>query len=164
MTRTVAAAMVATAIWSYHSTARGQPAIIGVQDADPPLAGSVPPAPQQCCCRFVPVDPEESELTAVIVASATAVAVSHLLATAFIVNQRGLSPIDPIPVVGTIIAAQRNSVDDRTVPLLLFSAGVQAIGILVVGMASAELAQRHRLLVEAFASPSSAGVSIGWRY
>jgi hypothetical protein len=164
MTRTVAAAMVAAAIWSYHSTARGQPAIIGVQDVDPSFAAAAPPPPRPCCCRFVPSDPEESELTAVIVAGATAVAVSHLLATAFIVNQHGASPIDPIPVIGTVIAAQRSAADDRTVPLLLFSAGVQAIGILVVGMASAELAQRHRLLVEAFASPSAAGVTIGWRY
>jgi hypothetical protein len=158
MTRTVAAAMVAAAIWSYHSTARGQPAIIGMQDADPP-------APPACCCRLAPGDPEEVELTAVIAASATVVAVSHLLAIAFIANQHhGLSAIDPIPVIGTIIAAQRNALDDRTVPLLLFSAGVQAIGILVVGMASAELAQRHRLLVDAFASSSGAGISIGWRY
>jgi hypothetical protein len=154
----VAAALMVAGILSYSATARGQPASFGVQDADPPPS---------CCfgCAARPEEPTEAELTGIIVAGATGAAVSQLLALVFIHDQpHNVPAVDTIPVIGTIVAAQRSPVDARTTPLLLFSAGVQAISILLAGIAGAELAARHRLLVDVTASPTGAGVGVTWRH
>ncbi|MCU1279301.1 MAG: hypothetical protein JWM53_2847 [bacterium] len=169
MGQAAAAALMVAAILSCSATARGQPALIGMQDdLQDAVPDAEPPPPSCCCCcRFVPKpgEPTETELTAVIVAGATGAALSQFLALVFIANQpHSLPAVDTIPVIGTIFAAQRNVLDARTMPLLLFSAGVQAIGILVAGVAGAELAAQRRLLVDLAASPAGAGVGITWRY
>ena len=100
-----------------------------------------------------------------IAAGEPAATVASLIAAVSMNSEphRGL-PVEGLPVVGAIVAAARNPADDRTTPLLLFSAGVQAIGILVAGVTVAELAERRHLLLDVGASPSGAGVSVTWRY
>jgi hypothetical protein len=113
----------------------------------------------------IPGEPTDTELTAVIVAGATAATISYLFAAVLISQQpHSVATVDNIPVIGTIIAAQRYVADPSATPLLLFSAGVQAIGILIAGVGGAELAAHHRLQVDVGASASGAGAGITWRF
>ncbi|MGZ3428345.1 MAG: hypothetical protein ACXVCV_16950, partial [Polyangia bacterium] len=94
-----------------------------------------------------------------------AATISYLFAAILISQQPHSVPtVDAIPVVGTIVAAQRYVLDPSATPLLLFSAGVQAIGILVAGVGAAELAARRRLMLDVGASATGAGVGVTWRF
>jgi len=172
MARSVAAAWVVAAIVSFGSAARAQPALIGVgvQDADPPTADDAPRQLLPCNCRLVPelspLDPNEVELTSAIVASASVAGLSYIMALTLASRSNGASAVSAIPVFGAIVTAQRNhNLDDSTTPLLLFSAGVQAIGILVAAVAGADLARlRRRVEVDLSVSPAGGCVSTTWRF
>ncbi|MCU1276541.1 MAG: hypothetical protein JWM53_87 [bacterium] len=171
--RASAGLIVATILWC-GSTARGQPAAIGVQDADPepipaaePLLAPPPPPPTSscCCCPHLVLDPTEREAIALIAAGAAAAAVGYLFSTVYLFSQpHSQQAVDAIPIAGGIIAAARGRADDRDTPLLLFAAGVQAIGTLLAATAGAELAAQRRLSVEVGASPCGGGVAVTWRY
>lgn len=179
MARVAATALMVTAI-CFSATARAQPVAccgIGVDDVDladvKPEVEAPPPAPPltlplpPCCgmAAIAPGEPSDGELTGVIAGAASAAVVSYLLATLFASTQPHNVPlVDGIPVLGAIVAASRNPLDDRTTPLLLFSAGVQAIGILVAATVGVGLAERRQIRLDFGACPSGAGASVSWHF
>ncbi|HEX6835711.1 MAG TPA: hypothetical protein VF334_04015, partial [Polyangia bacterium] len=72
--------------------------------------------------------------------------------------------VDRIPIVGPVAAAARNAQDDENVPLLLFSAGVQAMSVMLIAAASSDLVALHRMQIAVAAGPDSCGVTIGGRF
>jgi len=180
MTRIGATAWIVAAACSVAATARAQPVMLGMQDADPPIEEAPPklpppaalapaplPPPPPCCCRYLPdpMDPGETELTAAIIVGGTVASFGYLLALLLAADEpRPLSTVDTIPVVGAIYGAQRTALDDQRAPIYLFAAGVQAIGALVIGVAASELAQHRRLLLDVSAAPSGGGAALTWRY
>jgi hypothetical protein len=181
MARLGSTASIVAAVIAFGATARAQPVMLGMQDADPPTEDApvqpLLPAPKllpppasalpPCCCGYMPLpyDPMEPELTTAIVVGATVASFGYLLALLLAADEpRGLSTIDAVPVVGAIYAAQRGGIDDQRGPVYLFAAGVQAIGALVIGVAATELAQRRRLLLDISAAPSGAGAALTWRF
>ncbi|MDB4970256.1 MAG: hypothetical protein JWN44_5945 [Myxococcales bacterium] len=177
MTHRAAALMVAVML-SSGATARGQPvagvAGLGMVDVDPvpvePALASEsddqprPPPRGCCCCGFLPPAPSEHELTGMLAAGVSAAGVAYLFATVYTLTQPHAQSVDLLPVVGAIASAARSPLYDRSPPLLLFSAGVQAVGILVAVAVGAELASRRRLMIDVGASPCGAGVSVTWRH
>lgn len=177
MARLGTKASIVAAFIAIGATARAQPVMLGMQDADPPADDAPPPlrpppllpppAPAPCCCGCLPTpyDPIAPELTTAIVVGATVASFGYLLALLLAADEpRSLSTVDAIPVFGAIYAAQRGGLDDQRGPVYLFAAGVQAIGALVIGVAASELAQRRRLLLDVSAAPSGAGAALTWRF
>ena len=175
MARTAAAtALMVATILSLGSTARGQPSGgVDVQDADeapppeqPRLAAPVLPALTPCCCcGMASIGPSEPELTAVIAGGSAAAIMAYVFAAVYANAQPHSVPaIEGIPVAGAIVAAVRNPADDRGTPLLLFSAGVQAIGILVAAVTGADLAERRRLNLEVAPCAGGGAIGVTWRY
>ncbi|HEY2746098.1 MAG TPA: hypothetical protein VGL86_15790 [Polyangia bacterium] len=183
------ASTVVVAILSYGGAARAQSfacGSVGLADADPPLdAELIPPAQPSCCpppattpcthcqpsqcahCRLLiaPPDVTEDELEAVLIGGVSAAALGYLVANVIISQQPHRTPtIDGIPVFGAIWSVAHNQAMDRTTPLLLFSAGVQAIGLLVTVAAATELHDLRRLGLDFSASAQGAGVTYTWRY
>ncbi len=170
MARIAAAAVMVMTILSLASVARGQPSsIVGLQDAGPvpddepdALVPTASPLAPCCCCGMDRIGATDRELTGVIAGGAAAAIVSYLFATLYATAQpHSLPTVEGIPIAGAIVAAARNPVDDRNAPLLLFSAGVQAIGVLVAAVAGADRAELRRLNIEVGACPGGFGVS--WR-
>jgi hypothetical protein len=175
MARLGTKASIVAAFIAIGATARAQPVMLGMQDADPPADDAPPPlrppallpAPAPCCCGYLPTpyDPIAPELTTAIVVGATVASFGYLLALLLAADEpRGLSTVDAVPVVGAIYAAQHGGLDDQRGPVYLFAAGVQAIGALVIGVAASELAQRRRLLLDVSAARSGAGAALTWRF
>jgi hypothetical protein len=187
-----AAATVVSAILSCSAVAHAQsfgPGSIAIADADPPLdeepADTSPPTPPptaspsmpHCTCTptmCVPgcdlpplVNPEvgEDELEAVLIGGASAAALGYLVSNVLVAMQpHRTAVVDGIPVFGAIWSVAHNDAGDRTTPLLLFSAGVQAIGILVTVAAATELHDLRRLNLDISASATGGSMSVGWRF
>lgn len=169
------------------------PGSIAIADADPPLdeelpADTTPPPPPllpptaspsmpHCTCTpamCMPgcdmpplVNPEvgEDELEAVLIGGASAAALGYLVSNVLVAMQPNRTAVvDGIPVFGSIWSVAHNDAGDRTTPLLLFSAGVQAIGILVTVAAATELHDLRRLNLDINACATGAGMSVGWRF
>jgi hypothetical protein len=167
---------------------------IGIADADPPLDAELPPpgaearcAPpatascthcqaSQCthcqtaapcghCLPFLPNEVSEEELEAVLIGGVSAAALGYLVANVLVAQQPHRTPtIDAIPIFGAVWSVAHNEAADRTTPMLLFSAGVQAIGLLVTVAAATELHDLRKLGLDFSASPQGAGMSFTWRY
>jgi len=140
------------------------------------LCSAAPARAQACtcpgCCQLVPPPPNQldpangpsrRELNAVMAGGATA-AIGAYVAGIFAAraqNHQNIA-IDSIPIAGAVASAARNAPDDRT-PLLLFSAGVQAMGLLVIAAAATDLAALRRLSVDVGAGPNGCDVRLTWR-
>lgn len=168
--RRVAAATVVSAFLSCSTLAHAQSfacGSVGIADVDPPLdAELVPPgAPPGSCVPLVPSETTERELEAVLISGVTAAALGYLVSNVLVNTQphRNLV-IDNIPIFGAIWSVSHNSADDRSTPLLLFSAGVQAIGLLVTVASATELHDLRRIGLEVSACSSGGGVSLSWHY
>jgi hypothetical protein len=176
----VAAATVVSAILSCGVTAHAQTfacGSVGLGDADPPLdaellptadgAHCTPPANTPCthCLPFVATEVSEDELEAVLVGGAAAAALGYLAANILVAMQpHRTGMVDGIPVFGAVWSVAHNEANDRTTPLLLFSAGVQAIGILVTVAAATELHDLRKLNIDLSACATGAGATITWHY
>lgn len=185
-----AAATVVSAILSCSAVAHGQTfaaGAVGISDADPPLDAELPPpppsaaspAPMHCNCTpsycapgcdaMMPplINPEvsEDELEAVLIGGASAAALGYLVANVLVATQvHRTAVVDGIPVFGAIWSVAHNDAGDRTTPLLLFSAGVQAIGILVTVAAATELHDLRRLNLDISACATGGSMSVSWRF
>ena len=176
----VAAATVVSAILSCGVTAHAQSfacGSVGLGDADPPIdaellpkpdeAHCAPPATTPCthCLPFVATEASEDELEAVLIGGASAAALGYLAANILVSMQpHRTGMVDGIPVFGAVWSVAHNEASDRTTPLLLFSAGVQAIGILVTVAAATELHDLRRLNIDLSACANGAGATVGWRF
>ena len=170
--RRAVAATVVIAILASSAATRAQSfagGTITLGDVDPPPndAAEPPPPPPLCVCpRCLPPPPDapsEDELEAVLVGGVSAAALGYLVSNVMVAQQTHRTPtVDSIPVFGAVWSVAHNSAADRSTPLLLFTAGVQAIGILVTIAAATELHDLRNL--ELAASPTGAGVTYTWRY
>ena len=125
------------------------------------------------CCQLVapPPDapdpesgPSEHELHAVMAGGATAAVAAYVVGVFAARGQNHQNAaIDNIPIAGAVASAARNAPDDHNTPLLLFSAGVQAMGLLVIAAAATDLAALRRLSVDVGAGPGGCGVRLTWR-
>lgn len=126
-----------------------------------------------CCQRLVPTPsdirdveggPSETELKAVMAGGATA-AIGAYVAGFFAARAQHHqnAAIDAIPIAGAVASAARNAPDDHNTPLLLFSAGLQAMGLLVIAASATDLAALRRLAVDVEAGPGGCGVRLTWR-
>jgi hypothetical protein len=121
----------------------------------------VPPPPDE---REPETGPSEHELHAVMAGGATAAIAAYVLGVfAARAQNHTNAAIDNIPIAGAVASAARNAPDDHNTPLLLFSAGVQAMGVLVIAAAATDLAALRRLSVEVGAGPGGCGVRLTWR-
>jgi hypothetical protein len=166
---------------------------VGIGDVDPPLdAELAPPPPPVClsppattpcmhcqgsqcaqcqpamcphCLPLVPKEASEDELEAVLIGGVSAAALGYLVANVLVAQQPHRTPtVDGIPVFGAVWSVAHNEAMDRTTPILLFSAGVQAIGLLVTVASATELHDLRRLGLDFSASASGAGMTYTWRY
>jgi hypothetical protein len=157
MAHRATAAMVLAAIFSYGAVARGQTSScdgIGIIDADQPLRSE---------CPSMVVSSDE-ELRGAIIGGAVTAGVAYLFASALAALQPQRSPyVDSIPVFGAIWSAAHNEPSDRT-QLLIFSAGLQAAGLLITLVTAAELHAPERLRFEVGACATGAGAAVTWRY
>ena len=169
---TAAAATVVSAILSCGAVAHAQSFAcgnVGVADADPPLDAELAPpgAPRGSCVPLIPSEVSESELEGVLIGGASAAALGYVVANVLVATQPHRTQLlDGIPVFGAVWSVAHNEASDRTTPLLLFSAGVQAIGLLVTIAAATELHDLRRLGIEVGGGACSNGgaVSFTWRY
>jgi hypothetical protein len=107
----------------------------------------------------------EDELEAVLIGGASAAALGYLVSSVLVATQPHRTPVvDSIPVFGAVWSVAHNETSDRTTPLLLFSAGVQAIGILVTVASATELHDLRKLGLDIGVCSSGAGASFTWRY
>ena len=127
---------------------------------------------QGCCQALAPPSdvrdrvegPSEAELRAVLAGGATAAVAAYVVG--FFVARDQPHPnatVDAIPIAGAVASAARNAPDARNTPLLLFSAGVQTMGLLVIAAAVTDLAALRRLPVDVDAGPGGCGVRLTWR-
>jgi hypothetical protein len=141
------------------------------------LCSATPARAQPCacsgCCQLLPPPPDERdpetgpsehELHAVMAGGATAAVAAFVLGVfAARAQNHTNAAIDNIPIAGAVASAARNAPDDHNTPLLLFSAGVQAMGLLVIAAAATDLAALRRLSVDVGAGPGGCGVRLTWR-
>ncbi|MCA1664771.1 MAG: hypothetical protein LC659_10955 [Myxococcales bacterium] len=138
------------------------------------LCPATPARAQVCACPGCcqpPADegnfesgPSEHELHAVMAGGATAAVAAYVLGVfAARAQTHESAAVDGIPIAGAVASAARNAPDDRNTPLLLFSAGVQAMGLLVIAAAATDLAALHRWSVDVGAGPGGCGVRLTWR-
>ncbi len=128
------------------------------------------------CCGCGPLDPDplalppletprRAELDAVLASGAAATVVSSVAAVLLARNQpHSIPAVDDIPVAGAVAAAARNTTDQRDTPLLLFTAGVQAMGLLVIAAAATDLAELRRLQLDLEAGPGGCGAAVTLRF
>ena len=175
------------------ATCVGQPAIARAQnhEAAPPPSLAPPPemappaelapppeiAPCSCCnCGALPPDlssvdpalvngPSEAELRGALAGGIAALAASYALGVLVAWREPHTNVVvDRLPIIGAVAAAARNVQDDENVPLLLFSAGVQAMSVMLIAAASSDLAALHRLQIAVGAGPGGCGLTIGGRF
>src|SRR5512135_467683 len=77
--------------------------------------------------------PSEAELHGALAGGITALAASYVLGVLVAWHEPHTNVVvDRIPIVGPVASAARNAQDDENVPLLLFSAGVQAMSVMLI--------------------------------
>ena len=109
--------------------------------------------------------PSQAELEGALAGGITALAASYVLGVAVAWHeQHPNAVVDRIPIIGPVYSAARNANDDQDVPLLLFSAGVQAMSVMLIAAAASDLAALHRIQVAIGASPDGCGVSLTGRF
>ncbi len=129
--------------------------------------GSCQPAMCPHCLPLIPQQSEvsEDELEAVLIGGVSAAALGYLVANVLVAQQPHRTPtVDGIPIFGAVWSVAHNEAMDRTTPLLLFSAGVQAIGLLVTVASATELHDLRKLGLDFSASSTGAGMTYTWRY
>lgn len=150
------AALVLLAAGGWPATARGQTTC-------------------DCCdCRVLDLTPDETErirgpsqdeLEALLAAGAGTAVASYILGIMVARTEpHQIAAVDDLPVVGAVASAARNTFADRNTSLLVFSAGLQAMGLLVVAAAATDLAALRRLSLEINAGPNGCGASVTWRF
>lgn len=154
---------------SFPTAARGEAPDIPVA---PPAPIAQPPpialVPADCGCSArepepVPLfGPSREDLEGLLAGGAGVAIASYFLGTQLARSQdHSLPVVDNIPIVGAVASAARNS-GGRDTPLLLFSAGVQAMGLLIVAATASDLAELKRLSIEV--GPNGCGASFTWRF
>ena len=134
----------------------------GCQEAQ---CGHCAPASCPLCQLPPPSEVSEDELEAVLIGGVSAAALGYLVANVLVAQQPNrTATVDGLPVFGAVWSVAHNAAMDRTTPLLLFSAGVQAIGVLVTVAAATELHDLRKLNLDFSASSSGAGVTYTLRY
>ena len=114
---------------------------------------------------LIPSEVSESELEGVLIGGVSAAALGYLVANVLVATQPHRNAVlDGLPVFGAVWSVAHNEASDQATPLLLFSAGVQAIGLLVTVAAATELHDLRRLGIEVGACSSGGTVSFTWRY
>ncbi len=137
----------------------------------PPLAQ--PPAPACTCCScgapnlLPPLEPElvngpsQAELEGALAGGVTALAASYVLGVLVAWREPHTNAVvDRLPIIGPVASAARNAQDDENVPLLLFSAGVQAMSAMVIAAAATDLAALRRVQVSVGAGPDGCGMTL----
>lgn len=178
-----AAAMVVSALLSGSAVAHGQSFVsgsAGVSDVDPPIEADLTPnvqsaglppcpcTPTMCapsCMPLIAPEVSEDELEAVLIGGASAAALGYLVSNVIVSTQPHRTPVvDAIPIFGAVWSVAHNETADRTTPMLLFSAGIQAIGLLVTVASATELHDLRKLGIDLGVSANGAGASLTWHY
>ncbi len=109
--------------------------------------------------------PSEAELEGALAGGVTALAASYVLGVLVAWHEPHTNVVvDRLPIVGPVASAARNAQDDENVPLLLFSAGVQAMSVMLIAAAASDLAALRRMQIGFSAGPDSCGLTIGGRF
>ena len=109
--------------------------------------------------------PSEAELHGALAGGITALAASYVLGVLVAWHEPHTNVVvDRIPIVGPVASAARNAQDDENVPLLLFSAGVQAMSVMLIAAASSDLVALHRMRIAVAAGPDGCGLTITGRF
>jgi hypothetical protein len=160
MVRVSVAALAMVAGLSFSSTARSQ-ACTCCGCGAPELLPSAAPAGLD---PELASGPSQAELKGVLAGGATAAIASYVVGVLVARTQtHPMAAIDDIPIAGAVASAARNAPDDRNTPLLLFSASVQAMGLLVIAAAAADLSALRRFSVDVGVGPNGCGASLTWR-
>lgn len=132
----------------------------------PPPPDAPPPALDPVLVDPTVVNgPSEAELHGALAGGITALAASYVLGVLVAWHEPHTNVVvDRIPIVGPVAAAARNAQDDENVPLLLFSAGVQAMSVMLIAAASSDLVALHRMQIAVAAGPDGCGLTIGGRF
>jgi hypothetical protein len=165
MTQTARTAwIVLSAIICCAATARaqpcascpGEPGDVTVLDPELELVPARPPPGYR---------PSDRELKVELAVGIGTAAVSYALASILVRAQPHSIPVvDNIPIVGAVASVARNRVDNRLTPVLLISAGLQAISMLMIVASSVDLAQRARFWVDVGCNSTGGNVELTWRY
>lgn len=131
-----------------------------------------PDAPPQLDPRFDPAfdpallnGPSQAELEGALAGGVTALAASYVLGVLVAWQEPHTNiVVDRLPIVGPVASAARNAEDDQNVPLLLFSAGVQAMSVMLIAAAASDLAVLRRAQIGVSAGPDGCGLTIGGRF
>lgn len=173
MARVVVALGMVVAAWVVSpSIARAQAcSCCDCEVHDLTLAPPPPDAPPPALVDPALVDPavvsgpSEAELHGALAGGITALAASYVLGVLVAWHEPHTNVVvDRIPIVGPVAAAARNAQDDENVPLLLFSAGVQAMSVMLIAAASSDLVALHRMQIAVAAGPDGCGLTIGGRF
>lgn len=109
--------------------------------------------------------PSEAELEGALAGGVTALAASYILGVLVAWHEPHTNVVvDRIPIVGPVAAAARNASDDENVPLLLFSAGVQAMSVMLIAAAATDLAALRRMQIAVAAGPDGCGLTLSGRF
>ena len=109
--------------------------------------------------------PSQAELEGALAGGVTALAASYVLGVLVAWHEPHTNiVVDRLPIVGPVASAARNAEDDENVPLLLFSAGVQAMSVMLIAAAASDLAVLRRAQIGVSAGPDGCGLTIGGRF
>ncbi|MDB4967839.1 MAG: hypothetical protein JWN44_3528 [Myxococcales bacterium] len=152
-----------TAIISWAATARAQPCA-----SCPSEAGEATVREPEL--ELIPVRPPDGaprdrDLKMQLAVGLGVVAVSYAFGIIVARAQpHSISVVDSVPIVGAVSSAARNPLDNQLTPALLISAGLQAMGLLVLVASGVELAQRARFRVDVGCNAAGGNVELTWRY
>ncbi len=132
---------------------------------------------EECgCCRCGAVElglpaadptlgPSLRELEALLAGGVALTAASYVFGV--ITAERAphsITAVDTIPIVGAVASAVRNANDPHVAPLLVLSAGAQAMGLVILAAAGSELAEKRHLLIDVGAGPDGCHAGVTWRF
>ncbi|HEX8950983.1 MAG TPA: hypothetical protein VF945_04010 [Polyangia bacterium] len=125
---------------------------------------TLPPSPPPRAPPSIP-GPSEAELEGALAGGVTALAASYVLGVLVAWHEPHTNAVvDRLPVVGPVAAAARNASDDENVPLLLFSAGVQAMSVMLIAAAATDLSALRHMQLAFGAGPDGCGVTLTGRF
>ena len=109
--------------------------------------------------------PSQAELEGALAGGITALAASYVLGVAVAWHEPHTNVVvDRIPILGPVAAAARNASDDEQVPLLLFSAGVQAMSVMLIAAAASDLSALHKMQIAVGGGPGGCGLTLTGRF
>jgi hypothetical protein len=162
MARVVVALMVFACVSAPSLAAADECSCCNCSGAD--LSPPPPPTPPGVEPELVP-GPSEGELEGALAGGITALAASYVLGVLVAWHEPHTNVVvDRIPIVGPVASAARNSADDQNVPLLLFSAGVQAMSAMVIAAAATDLTTLRRIQVSVGAGPDGCGMTLSGHF